>query len=522
MTEKNATESGSNLVEYTVTEISGSIKRTMEAAFDQVRVRGEISGYRGLHSSGHAYFALKDDRSRIEAVIWKGAFSKLRTRPEEGMEVIAVGKITTFPGSSKYQIMIESLEPAGVGALMALIEERKRKLQAEGLFEPSRKQLLPYMPTVVGVVTSPTGAVIRDILHRIADRYPLHVVLWPVRVQGEGAGQEIANAIAGFNALEVGGPIARPDVLIVARGGGSLEDLWCFNDEAVVRAAASSDIPLISAVGHETDWTLIDFASDRRAPTPTGAAEMAVPVKADLEALVASLSARLSGAKTRQMDARRRQLRDLMRALPSLDQLLALPRRRFDEASSRLGRGLELTTINKRRAFEKVSTNLRPALLWAKFAEKRQMLADRSIRADRVIERALDRNRSRVARADAVFAGFPARLKGEAARQIERLGNLSRRTLSTMQALLARHRQALVAQERILKSLSYESVLQRGYAVVRVGDRLVTSTTMISDGDRLAIQFGDGTVKAVAGDGDPASAPKKKAPPKPPTQGSLF
>ncbi|MDB5523161.1 MAG: xseA, partial [Rhizobium sp.] len=302
-------DSPTNLTEYTVTELSGSIKRTMEAAFDQVRVRGEISGYRGPHSSGHAYFALKDDRARLEAVIWKGAFSKLKVRPEEGMEVIATGKITTFPGSSKYQIVIESLEPAGIGALMALIEERKRKFTAEGLFDPGRKQLLPFMPMVIGVVTSPTGAVIRDILHRISDRFPLHVIVWPVKVQGDGAGVEIANAINGFNALEPGGPIARPDVLIVARGGGSLEDLWCFNDEIVVRAAASSEIPLISAVGHETDWTLIDHAADQRAPTPTGAAEMAVPVKADLEAQVANLTARLSGSMNRQMDGRRRELR---------------------------------------------------------------------------------------------------------------------------------------------------------------------------------------------------------------------
>ncbi|WP_421611133.1 exodeoxyribonuclease VII large subunit, partial [Agrobacterium rosae] len=294
-----------NLAEFSVSELSGSIKRTVETAFDQVRVRGEISGYRGQHTSGHAYFSLKDDRARIDAVIWKGSFSKLKFRPEEGMEVIATGKITTFPGSSKYQIVIESLEPAGAGALMALLEERRRKLAAEGLFDQTRKRRLPYMPRVIGVVTSPTGAVIRDILHRISDRFPVHVLVWPVKVQGEGSGEEVANAIRGFNALEIGGVIPRPDVLIVARGGGSLEDLWSFNDEIVVRAAAESAIPLISAVGHETDTTLIDHAADVRAPTPTGAAEMAVPVKADLEAQLAGLSARLSGSMSRQMDNRR-------------------------------------------------------------------------------------------------------------------------------------------------------------------------------------------------------------------------
>ncbi|MCJ9670323.1 exodeoxyribonuclease VII large subunit, partial [Neorhizobium sp. SHOUNA12B] len=269
-------DSPTNLTEFSVSELSGSIKRTVENAFDHVRVRGEISGYRGQHSSGHAYFSLKDDRARIDAVIWKGTFPRIKFRPEEGMEVIATGKITTFPGSSKYQIVIENLEPAGAGALMALLEERRRRLGAEGLFDQSRKRLLPFLPQVIGVVTSPTGAVIRDILHRIADRFPVHVIVWPVKVQGEGSGDEVAAAIRGFNAMAPGGPIKRPDVLIVARGGGSLEDLWSFNDEAVVRAAAESEIPLISAVGHETDWTLIDHAADIRAPTPTGAAEMAV------------------------------------------------------------------------------------------------------------------------------------------------------------------------------------------------------------------------------------------------------
>src|SRR5690606_35410651 len=243
-----------------------TLKRTVEDAFGNVRVRSEISGYRGPHSSGHAYFALKDDRARLEAVIWKGNFTKLKFRPEEGMEVFASGKLTTYPGSSKYQIVIDNLEPAGAGALMALLEDRRKRLAAEGLFDDNRKQLLPFMPRIVGVVTSPTGAVIRDIIHRITDRFPLHVLVWPLRVQGDTSGAEVAAAINGFNALDPNGPIARPDVLIVARGGGSLEDLWGFNDEAVVRAVAASDIPVISAVGHETDWTLIDHVADVRAP----------------------------------------------------------------------------------------------------------------------------------------------------------------------------------------------------------------------------------------------------------------
>ena len=281
-----------NVAEFTVSELSAALKRTVEDAYAYVRVRGEVSGYRGPHSSGHVYFALKDEGAKIDAVIWKGTFARMRLKPEEGMEVVVTGRLTTYPNRSSYQIVIETLAPAGVGALMALLEERKRKLAAEGLFDQARKQLLPFLPEVIGVVTSPTGAVIRDILHRLADRFPRHVLVWPVKVQGEGAAEQIAAAIRGFNALPERGSILRPDLLIVARGGGSLEDLWAFNEEIVVRAAAESLIPLISAVGHETDVTLIDFAADRRAPTPTAAAEMAVPVRAELIAELMSKARR--------------------------------------------------------------------------------------------------------------------------------------------------------------------------------------------------------------------------------------
>src|SRR6201997_622169 len=279
-----AAENLINAPEFTVSELSSALRRTVEDNFGHVRVRGEISGFRGPHSSGHCYFALKDENAKIEAVIWKGVHYRMRFKPQEGLEVIATGKLTTYPNSSKYQIVIEALEPAGIGALMALMEERKKKLAAEGLFDAARKQLLPWLPEVIGVVTSPTGAVIRDILHRLQDRFPRRVLVWPVRVQGEGSAEQVASAIRGFNALPEGGRIPRPDLLIVARGGGSLGDLWSFNEEIVVRAVADSMIPLISAVGHETDITLIDFAADKRAPTPTAAAEMAVPVKSDLVA----------------------------------------------------------------------------------------------------------------------------------------------------------------------------------------------------------------------------------------------
>ncbi|MGV8937794.1 MAG: exodeoxyribonuclease VII large subunit [Allorhizobium sp.] len=525
-------DSPSNLTEFTVSELSGSIKRTIETAFDHVRVRGEISGYRGPHSSGHAYFSLKDDKSRIDAVIWKGNFSKLKYRPEEGMEVIATGKITTFPGSSKYQIVIEALEPAGAGALMALLEERKRKLSAEGLFDAGRKQLLPYMPKVIGVITSPTGAVIRDILHRIADRFPVHVIVWPVKVQGEGSGDEVANAINGFNALLPGGPIKRPDLLIVARGGGSLEDLWSFNDEAVVRAAAASAIPLISAVGHETDWTLIDYAADIRAPTPTGAAEMAVPVKADLEAQLANLAARLSGASSRQMDQRRQGLRALARALPSLDQLLALPRRRFDEAASGLGRSLELNTLNKRRSFEKAAARLSPDMLARRLGERRQRLNERAAMAERIIERQIERLKSRLGRSDAGLSAVPARLKSQTERGRDRLESLGRRADGAVVNDLHRSRSALLAHERILQSLSYKNVLMRGYAVIRdADDKPISRAGALADPQPVVIEFSDGRVAAVTGEaeGSTSSVPPARSPAKPPRkveppagQGSLF
>src|SRR6185436_14985481 len=285
-------ESQANIAEFTVSELSAALKRTVEDAYGYVRVRGEVSGYKGPHGSGHCYFALKDEGAKIEAVIWRLTFGRMKLKPEEGLEVIVTGRLTTYPNRSSYQIIVDTLEPAGLGALMALLEERKKKLAAEGLFDEARKQLLPFLPEVIGVITSPTGAVIRDILHRLADRFPRRVIVWPVKVQGDGSAEQVAAAIRGFNALPEGGRIPRPDLLIVARGGGSLEDLWSFNEEIVVRAAAESMIPLISAVGHETDITLIDFAADKRAPTPTAAAEMAVPVRSELLMQIDSLGRR--------------------------------------------------------------------------------------------------------------------------------------------------------------------------------------------------------------------------------------
>ena len=520
-------DSQSNLTEYTVSEISGSIKRTVEDAFGHVRIRGEISGYRGPHSSGHAYFALKDDRARIEAVIWRGVFGKLKFKPEEGMEMIATGKVTTYPGSSKYQIVIDSLEPAGAGALMALLEERRKKLAAEGLFEEARKQLLPHMPKVIGVVTSPTGAVIRDILHRITDRFPVHVVVWPVRVQGETSGDEVAAAIRGFNALGPNDVIARPDVLIVARGGGSLEDLWGFNDEAVVRAAADSGIPLISAVGHETDWTLIDYAADVRAPTPTGAAEMAVPVKAELEAGLAQMAARLSGSVSRALDTNRQNVRSLARALPSIDMLLALPRRRFDESAAGLGRALQLNTANKRQLFERRVAQLTPATLQRRVLEKRQSVSDFGVRAARQVERQIDRSQARLSNAAARLTLRPA--TDRIARNRDRLDVLARRSGEIVSLLSERRQRKLHEATRLLASMSYRNVLNRGYAVVRdASEQAVDSAASLTAGDAISLEFSDGRVGAVAGESDAASRKPaaKKAPRKSAKsskdQGSLF
>src|SRR5215218_9069772 len=393
-----------NTAEFTVSELSNALRRTVEDAYGHVRVRGEISGFRGAHSSGHCYFALKDQTAKIEAVIWKGTHARMRFRPQEGLEVIATGKLTTYPGSSKYQIVIEALEPAGIGALMALMEDRKRKLGAEGLFDEARKQLLPWLPEVIGVVTSPTGAVIRDILHRLQDRFPRRVLVWPVKVQGEGSAEQVAAAIRGFNALPEAGKIPRPDLLIVARGGGSLEDLWSFNEEIVVRAAAESMIPLISAVGHETDVTLIDFAADKRAPTPTAAAEMAVPVRTELFVQVSTCARRVMVCWQRGQESRRNELRAAVRALPAAGELLAIPRQRLDGAVAALPRALKANTHAHFRRFAQSSAGLTLKVLRGQVAQANHRLTVSGERI-RLSAHALLRNRRDR------FAGLEVRLK---------------------------------------------------------------------------------------------------------------
>ncbi|MCA1297676.1 exodeoxyribonuclease VII large subunit [Stappia indica] len=520
----------SNIAEYSVSEISGAIKRTMEDTFGHVRVRGEL-GRISRPASGHIYLDLKDANAVIAGVVWRGQAKRLKIQPEQGLEVIATGKITTFPGQSKYQLVIDTLEPAGVGALMALLEERRKKLAAEGLFDTARKRPLPALPRVIGVVTSPSGAVIRDILHRISDRFPLHVLVWPVRVQGETSGQEVANGIAGFNRLTPGGPIPRPDLIIVARGGGSLEDLWSFNDEIVVRAAAASDIPLISAVGHETDWTLIDHAADMRAPTPTGAAEFAVPVRSELLASLDDLSRRQISGLLRLIANRRTELRAAAAALPAPRDLLALPRQRLDNGGERLAPALRAALRDHRGRYFAAAGRLSPHVLRRTLT----VLGDRLAQLDRQARRALatgtDHRRHALTAASRGLT--PDRLARTLALSRERLGGLAARAERAHGQRLATDRARLNGTAKLLDSLSYKNVLARGYALVRDADgQPVRSAKTVAAGSALSVEFGDASrldVMAMSGDGK--SPPPRKAKPArakasaksaPKGQGSLF
>jgi exodeoxyribonuclease VII large subunit len=367
-------KSGDNAPAQSVSELSGALKRTVEAAFGHVRVRGEISGWK-RHASGHCYFTLKDEGACIDAVIWKGQAGSLAFRPEDGAEVIATGKLTTYAGRSKYQIVVSRMELAGEGALMALLDRRRRALAAEGLFDEAKKRRLPFLPQVIGVVTSPTGAVIRDILHRLEDRCPTHVIVWPVPVQGEGAADKVAQAIRGFGALERDGPVPRPDLLIVARGGGSIEDLWAFNEEEVVRAAAESPIPLISAVGHETDTTLIDFASDRRAPTPTAAAEMAVPVRTELAAMLAEHGHRQSAAAARLLQRSGERIEQISARWPEPANIFTPFVQRVDDAGERLPRAMAQRTSNARADLAGVGPRFQQRLVGERIDRARERLS---------------------------------------------------------------------------------------------------------------------------------------------------
>lgn len=436
-----------NLPVLTVGEISVALKRHVERGFDRVRVRGEITGFRRA-GSGHLYFTLKDESAVLKGCCWRASALRLGIQPEDGMEVIVTGRLSTYPGRSEYQIVSESMELAGEGALLKLLEDRRKRLAAEGLFDPERKKPIPYLPQVIGVVTSPTGAVIRDILHRLADRFPRQVLIWPVPVQGDGAAEQIAAAIDGFNQLPVAG-VPRPDILIVARGGGSLEDLWAFNEEIVVRAAAASIIPLISAVGHETDTTLIDFASDMRAPTPTAAAELAVPVRAELLTRVVGLEARLIGGFSRMIVERRVRIEGLGRGLPKPAQLVEEARQRLDDWNDRLANSL-LVGLDRRNQH---------------------------------------------------LGHLAARLVSPA-RRIEHEGNRLAAEARALEALIAmrlrEHTQQLAHVSALLESYSYQRVLERGFALVhdQAGTPL-TSASMLKPAMPVTIRFHDGERGAV-------------------------
>lgn len=460
---------GENAPEFSVSEISGALKRTIEGAFGRVRVRGEV-GRVMLARSGHLYFDVKDDRSVLAAVSWKGQVSRLSIMPEEGMEVVVTGKLTTFGSQSKYQINVDDVAVAGEGALMAMLEKRKKQLAAEGLFAQERKKSLPYLPEIIGVVTSPSGAVIRDILHRLRDRFPRKVLIWPVAVQGEQCASQVAQAIEGFNRLTPGGALPRPDLLIVARGGGSIEDLWGFNEEIVARAAAASDIPLISAVGHETDTTLIDFVSDRRAPTPTAAAEIAVPVRLDLLGWTEEQGGRLTRALSDGVSRRHQRLRDLARALPGADALLQTPRQRLDRAAENLPRALRDGVQQRRVVLTQHAGSLRASTLRGMIEGKRQALGRRTDRLSPVsISREIVRKREKV-------QDFERRM---AEAQLRRIGALEDR---------------LKGLERMRETLGYHATLERGYAVVRGDGALVTDTKAARKAREIEIEFADGKV----------------------------
>ncbi|HEY0835638.1 MAG TPA: exodeoxyribonuclease VII large subunit [Azospirillum sp.] len=521
---------GSNMPEFSVGDLARALKRTIEDTYGFVRVRGEISQPK-RHSSGHCYLRLKDETAVLEAVCWRGTMSKLAIQPEEGLEVVVTGRITTYPGRSQYQLIIESMELAGEGALLKMLEERKRRLAAEGLFDQGRKKPLPFLPDVIGVITSPTGAVIRDILHRLNDRFPRHVLLWPVAVQGDNAAAQVAAAIAGFNRLEPGGRVPRPDVLIVARGGGSLEDLMAFNEEVVVRAAASSRIPLISAVGHETDTTLIDFASDKRAPTPTAAAEMAVPVRAELLSQVLDCARRLVGSTHRFVTERRGRVEGLARGLGDPRALLEGHAQRLDDRAERLVMAAG-AFVERRR--------VRVSDLGAKLRHPREKLAD--ARARLTLEsRALDaalRHAAMAARG--TFDRVAGRLSlRTATRKIDdgnrRLADLGPRVERGYGKDLDERAARVRALGQLLESYSYEGVLKRGYAVVRGADgKPLTGVAGATPGLAVGLQFHDGTAAATIKGGaprveaaPPAPKPERpkaepKKPVKAPTQGSLF
>jgi exodeoxyribonuclease VII large subunit len=496
---------GLNIAEYSVSELAAALKRTLEDSYGYIRVRGEISGFK-KHSSGHCYFALKDDAACLDAVCWRTTALRLSFKPQDGLEVVATGRVTTYPTRSKYQLIVDRLAPAGIGALMALLEQRRKELTGEGLFDAARKQPLPFLPDVIGLVTSPTGAVIRDILHRLAERFPRRVLLWPVAVQGEFAAAQVAAAIKGFNALPTAGPVPRPDVLIVARGGGSLEDLWAFNEEVVVRAAAASRIPLISAVGHETDTTLIDYAADRRAPTPTAAAELAVPVRAELAHRLAQLDHRMFHGIQRERAQLQHRLVGLARGLPDPRVLLEHAAQRADDLAERLPHALERRLDGAQHALAGLRARLgTPA---QRLNQGASQLHGPAHKLDYLLrgylrdhQRHLDRTAARLGLGE---------IRGRLARHAQALAGLSERKRYAMARRVGDAGETLRNLASLLVGLSYEGVLARGFALVRdEGGQLVPSAARALSQVALEIQFRDGRVPTLVAR---AGAPRQARP----------
>lgn len=473
----------SNVPELSVSELSGSVQRALEEGFGRVRVRGEIAGMK-LAASGHLYADLKDENANLNIICWRTTVQRLKIKPEDGLDVICTGKITTYPKSSRYQMIVDSIELAGEGALLKMLEDRKRKLVAEGLFAAERKIALPYLPRVIGVVTSPTGAVIRDILHRLNDRFPRHVLLWPVVVQGDGAAEQIAAAIRGFDALPVNGPVPRPDVVIVARGGGSLEDLMAFNEEIVVRAAAECSIPLISAVGHETDTTLIDFAADVRAPTPTAAAEMAVPVRAELLAATMDSARRLLAGMTRLVDHRRERIQATAARLGDPRRLLENRTQSLDHAVHRLNTAFDKGI--KARETQIVRLGARLPDPKQVVAIKTQTLSHAMHRLDVVFDKSIKQRETQIVRLGSSLRNPRALIEREG----QRLHDRAERLKNTGGRLTVERQQALGSLSRMLDSLSFKKVLERGYVVVRDAEgQLISDAARVESGQSLALEF---------------------------------
>ena len=480
---------GINEPEFSVSEISNAIKRLIEEEFSYVRIRGEI-GRVSLPRSGHVYLDLKDEKSVIAGVIWKGVADKLMTKPEEGMEVIARGRVTTFGGQSKYQIIIDDLRPAGVGALMAMLEKRKKQFQAEGIFNQEHKKPLPFLPEIIGVITSPSGAVIKDILHRLSDRFPRKVTLWPVAVQGDNCAREVSRAIDGFNSLTVQNPRIAPDLIIVARGGGSIEDLWGFNEELVVRSAFKSTIPLISAIGHETDTTLLDYVADVRAPTPSAAAEMAVPVRHELLALIDANEARLSRALSQVLLNRSQRLLDISRSLPRVFGLLEGPTQRLDSISTRLP--ISLTSgvkLKKSRLFE-LSTGIKPTSLIMRLENSQSKFELQAKQLKTLLGYCIDLRKQTLG---SLFSRIEnLSLKREILHEQKNLKDLSLRVRKAYETSLTNLETKLQAIDRLRETLGYRETLNRGYAVIRSGDNVITEKAKALYETNLSIEFWDG------------------------------